>query len=195
MSSQARSDVYANNSQPEVRQHSNDQLPEVSQVGVPYNIRSPYEDYEYYEQTPPAVPNYQQHSESPNLSSQRSPNATVVASDGTRSPPPIEDGMEPSENLNQSSRPFSPTNTYRKSDLDSAGLESAYDNEKSVHQSVYSVGPVSSRGPSDPSEQHRMRRKVCGIAMKWCLVFTALILIAIIAVAVAVGVVFGTKHQ
>jgi hypothetical protein len=195
MSSQARSDVYADGSQPEVRSHSNDQLPEVSQVGVPYNARSPYEDYEYYEQTPPAVPKYQQNSESPYLSSQRSPNATVVASDGTRSPPPIEDGMEPREDPSRNSRPLSPPNTYRKSDIGSAGLESVYDNEKSVHQSVYSVGPVSSRGPNDPSKQHRMRRKVCGIAMKWCLVFTALILIAVIAVAVAVGVVFGTKHR
>ena len=103
--------------------------------------------------------------------------------------------MEPSEDPNHSFRPLSPPNTYRKSDLGLAGLESVYDNEKSVHKSVYSVDPVSSGGPNGPSKQHRMRRKVCGIAMKWCLVFTALILIAIIAAAVAIGVVFGTKHK
>jgi hypothetical protein len=32
------------------------------------------------------------------------------------------------------------------------------------------------------------------MAMKWCVVLTALILVAIIAVAVALGVVFGRKH-
>ena len=197
MSSQARSSVYANESVPEVRQHSNDQLPEVSQVGAPYSTIHPYEDYEFYEQTSPAAPEYQQRSASPQLSSRRSPNATALGSDGTRSPAPIGEGMEPNGDLNRNSRALSPLNTYRHSDIGSAGLESVHEKEgqKEVYQSAYTVDAVPYQQPDDPSEQHRLHRKVCGIAMKWCLIFTALILVAIIAVAVALGVVFGTKHK
>ncbi len=197
MSSQGRSSQYASESVPEVRQHSNDHLPEVSQVGVPFSAIHPYEDYEFYEQPPPAAPEYQQHSASPHLSSQRSPHLTGLGSDGTRSPPPVGEGLEPSRDPNRNSRPLSPSSTYRQSEVGSAGLESVYEKEgqKEVYQSIYPVGVVPYQQPHDPAEQQRKRRRVCGMAMKWCLVLTALILVAIIAVAVALGVVFGTKHS
>lgn len=67
----------------------------------------------------------------------------------------------------------------------SPGLESV--NEKEGEKEVCQ--------PRYFSEPERKRRIVCGMAMKWCAVLTALILVAIIAVAVALGVVFETRHS
>lgn len=197
MSSEGRSAVYAHERAPDLRQHSNDQLPEVSQVGAPYGAAHPYEDYEYFQQRSPAAAEYQQNSESPQLSSQWSPNGIAVGPNGTRSPPLIEAGMETSEDRDRSSRTLSNRNTYRQSDIGSAGLESVHEKEgqKEVYQSTYPVGTMSYQQPPDPTEQHRFRRKVCGINLTWCLIIIAMIMVAVIAVAVALGVVLGTKHK
>lgn len=185
MSSEGRS--YASEQINEARSHSNDHLPEVSHIGAPFSAKNRYEDYEFYEQHPPATPEYQQHSTSPHFSSPQSPGLT---SDGSRSPA---EGLEPSRDPN---RPLSPTSTYRQSQVGSAGLESVNEKEgeKEVYQNVYPVGMVPHQQPQYSSEPERKRRIVCGMAMKWCVVLTALILVAIIAVAVALGVVFGRKH-
>jgi hypothetical protein len=192
MSSEGRS--YASEQIPEVRSHSNDHLPEVSHVGAPFSPQNPYEDYEFYEQHPSAAPEYQQHSGSPHLSSPQPPGLT---SDGSRSPPPAAEGLEPNRDPNRNSRPLSPSSTYHQSQVGSAGLESVYEKEggKEVDQSVHPVGVVPCQQPQYSSEPERKRRIVCGMAMKWCVVLTALILVAIIVVAVALGVVFGTKHS
>ena len=76
-------------------------------------------------------------------------------------------------------------------------MESVYDKEgeKEAYKSVHPVNVVPYQQPQYPSEPERKRRMACGMAMKWCVALTALILVAIIAVAVALGVVFGTRHS
>jgi hypothetical protein len=192
MSSEGRS--YARKQVPEARSHSNDHLPEVSHVSAPFSAPNPYESYEFYEQHPPATPEYQQHSASPHLSS---PQSAGLASDGSRSPPPAAEGLEPNLDPNRDSRPLSSSSTHYQSQVGSAGLESVdeKEGEKEVYQSVRPAGVVPYQQPQYSSEPERKRRIVCGMAMKWCVVLTVLILVAIIAVAVALGVVFGTKHS
>ena len=191
MSSKGRS--YASEQIPKVRSHSNDHLPEVSHVGASFSAQNPYEDYEFYEQHHPAAPEYQQHSASPHLSSQQSP---VVASDGSSSPPPAAGGLEANRDPNRNSRPLSPSSTYHQSQVGSVGLESVYEKEgeKEAYKSVHPVSGVPGQQPQYSSEPERKRKTVCGMGLKWCVVLTVLILVAIIAVAVALGVVFGTRH-
>ena len=192
MLSEGRS--YASEQVPEVRPHSNNHLPEVSHVGAPFSAQNPYEDYEFYVQHPSATPEYQQHSASPYLSSPQFPG---LASAGSKLPAPAAEGLEPNRDPNWNARPLSPTSTHHQSRVGSAGLESVNEKEgeKEVYQSVHPVGVVPFQQPQYSSEPERKRRIVCGMAMKWCVVLTTLILVAIIAVAVALGVVFVTRHS
>jgi hypothetical protein len=65
--------------------------------------------------------------------------------------------------------------------------------EKEVIKNLaYLVNAAGSQ--SEEAGPHRKGR-VCGIPKTWFFVLAALVLIAIIAIAVACGVVFGTKHS
>lgn len=173
----------------EGRQHSNDQLPEVVEGRVQPNMQHPHEDFEYYEPPQPgAAPEYSQETSAPPFQSQQSTNPT---SERTSSPAAVDYFVQ---NPPQKERPLSPQSLARYSEISSPGLQNVYgrEGEKEVYQSTY---PVAATPTHSQFEQEERRRRICGLPKKWFLILAGLILLAIIAVAAALGAVFGTKHS
>ena len=171
----------------EGRSGSNDHLPEVHNAA--FSSQHPYEDFEFYEQ-PVQVPEYQQYSESPALS--QSGASPQVTSERTGSPPAA-DHIQVDPNRSTKDRPLSPSSTAQYSEVNS-GLQSVYEKEGEKEVIKNNAYPVDTVGQSEEAGPHR-KGKICGIPKIWFFILAALALIAIIAIAVACGVVFGTRHS
>lgn len=154
-------------------------LPEVAQY--------PYEDYER-PSNPPAQ-EYQRQStspshfvKSPNLTSEH---ATALA---------IGDGLEPC--FAPTDQPLPPSSGSIPRDH-SPGLQlvDEREGEKEVHHKAYPVTGVALDMPHHQQPEERRRKRICGINTTWFLLLVALIACAVIAIAIACGVVFGTKKK
>jgi hypothetical protein len=173
----------------EGRSGSNDHLPEVNHAA--FGSQHPYEDFEYYERPTAQVPEYQQYAESPARSQSGAP--PRVTSERASSPP-VADHIRTGPIGSARDRPLSPSSTAQYSEVNSPGLQSVYEKEgekEVIKNQAYAA--YSPNSQSQEAEPHRNGR-VCGIPKTWFFILAALVLIAIIAVAVACGVVFGTKH-
>jgi hypothetical protein len=170
---------------------SNDHLPEVHHAAI--SSQHPYEDFEYYKRpTSVQVPEYQQYAESPALSQ---PGASPRVTSERTSSPPVVDHIQTGSVGSAKERPLSPSSTAQYSEVNSPGLQSVYEKEgeKEVikNQAYATYAPRSQSGEAEP---HRSG-SICGVSKTWFFILAALVLLAIIAVAVACGVVFGTKHS
>jgi len=73
--------------------------------------------------------------------------------------------------------------------------------QQSYHQAYQQQSPYpqqyqqSFTQPQAHQQQPHQKKRVCGMSKKLCLVVVGLIALAVIAIAVACGVVFGSKHQ
>jgi hypothetical protein len=173
----------------EGRSHSNDHLPEVAYTG--YSAQHPYEDFEFYERPPAQVPEYQQYAESPALSqSGASPRLT---SERVGSPP-VGDHLQIEPDGTPKERPLSPSST-RYSEVNSPGLQSVYEKEGEKEVIKNNTYPVYAPGPQSQETEPQRKGRICGLPKLWFFILAILVLIAIIAIAVACGVVFGTKHS
>ena len=106
---------------------------------------------------------------------------------------PIADGLEVSQSyLAHSERAGSGATAEA---VTSPGLESIWSGE--ADKEVYSrVGtPSGYSNTSHPSTNARKKERICGVRRKWFFFIAALITCIIVAVAVALGVVFGTRHS
>jgi hypothetical protein len=104
---------------------SNDHLPEVHNTN--FSAQHPYQDFEYYEQPPPAqVPQYQQYAESPALS--QSGEAGRATGEHRRTPP-VADRIHTGTVGSPKDRPLSPSSTAQYSEVNSPGLQSVYEKE------------------------------------------------------------------
>ena len=168
---------------------SNDHLPEVARTG--FSAQHPYEDYEYYERPSAQVPEYQQYAESPALS--QSGASPQVASERANSPP-TQDNLQIGPGGTPKDRPLSPSSTARYSEVTS-GLQSVYEKEGEKEVIKNETHPVYPPGPRSQDAEPLRKGRVCGVPKAWFFGLAALVLIAIIAIAVACGVVFGTKHS
>lgn len=174
----------------EHRSGSNEQLPEVHHPGV--TAHHPYEDYEFYERPAAQVPEYQQYVESPALSqSGASPRLTSERA----SSPPLGEHLQIGPDGTPRDRPLSPSSTARYSEVNSPGLQSVYEKEGEKEVIKNQAYPVYVAGPRSHDEEPRRKSRICGMPKLWFFILSALLLIAIIAIAVACGVVFGTKHS
>jgi hypothetical protein len=174
----------------EGRSGSNDHLPEVHHAGL--SSQHPYEDFEFYERPPAQAPEYQQYAQSPALS--QSGASPRVTSERAASPPVV-DHIQTGPDGTPKDRPLSPSSTAHYSEVNSPGLQSVYEKEGEKEVIKNDAYPVYAAGPqSQEAEPHRKGR-ICGLPKVWFFILAALVLIAIIAIAVACGVVFGTRHS
>ena len=174
----------------EGRSGSNEHLPEVHHTG--FSAQHPYEDYEFYERPPAQVPEYQQYAESPALSqSGGSPRLTSERA----SSPPVQEHLQIGPDGTPKDRPLSPSSTARYSEVNSAGLQSVYEKEGEKEVIKPQAYPLYAGGPRSNDDEPMRKSRICGIPKTWFFLLAALVLIAIIAIAVACGVVFGTKHS
>lgn len=167
----------------------NDHLPEVARTG--YSAQHPYEDFEIYERPPAQAPEYQQYAESPALSQQ---GASPRRASERASSPPVEDHLQIGPDGVPNDRPLSPTST-RYSEVNSPGLQSVYEKEGEKEVIKYDVHPVYAQGPQSHDAESARKGRICGLPKLWFFILATLVLIAVIAAAVACGVVFGTKHS
>lgn len=174
----------------EGRSGSNDHLPEVHHTG--FAAQNPYEDYEFYERPPAPVPEYQQYAESPALS--QSGGSPRITSERASSPP-VQDHLQIGPDGTPKDRPLSPSSTARYSEVNSPGLQSVYEKEGEKEVIRHQSQPIYVQGPRSHDEEHPRKSRICGLSKLWFFGLAALVLIAIIAIAVACGVVFGTKHS
>jgi hypothetical protein len=174
----------------EGRSGSNDHLPEVHNPG--FSSQQPYEDFEFYERPPAQVPEYQQYTESPALS--QSGASPQVASERASSPP-VGDHIQIGPNGATKDRPLSPSSTAHYSEVNSPGLQSVYEKEGEKEVIKNQAYPVYVAGPQSQEADAHRKGRICGISKMWFFLLAALVLIAIIAIAVSCGVVFGTKHS
>lgn len=172
----------------EGQSHSSDHLPEVSHP--PFSSQHPYEDFEFYEQPPAQAPEYQQYAESPALS--QSGGSPQLASERVGSPPGG-DNLQIEPDRTPKERPLSPSST-RYSELDPSGLQSVYEKEGEKEVIKNNVYPVYAPGPQSQETEPQRKDRICGLPEWRFFTLAALVLVAIIAVAVPCGVVFGTKH-
>ena len=172
----------------EGRSGSNDHLPEVAPTG--FSSQHPYEDFEFYERQPAQVPEYQQYAESPALSQSASPQP-----DSQRvSSPPVVDNLQVGPDGIARDRPLSPSLTAHYSEVNSPGLQSVdeKEGEKEVIKNTY---PVYVAGPHSQEAETPRKSRICGLPKTWFFILAAAVLVAIIAIAAALGAVFGTKHS
>jgi hypothetical protein len=174
----------------EGRSGSNDHLPEVHNAA--FSSQHPYEDFEFYERPPVQVPEYQQYSESPALS--QSGASPQVTSERTGSPPAA-DHIQINPNRLTKDRPLSPSSTAQYSEVNSPGLQSVYEKEGEKEVIKNNAYPVIAAGLQPEEAGPHRKGRICGIPRMWFFILAALALIAIIAIAVACGVVFGTRHS
>jgi hypothetical protein len=173
----------------EGQSHSNDHLPEAVRTG--FSAQQPYEDFEFYQRPPAQVPEYQQHTESPAFSqSGASPRQTSEHA----SSPPVGDHLQIRSDGAPKDRPLSPTST-RYSEVNSPGLQSVYEKEGEKEVIKRDVYPTYAQGPQPQDARPPRKSRICGLPKLWFFILAALVLIAIIAVATACGVVFGTKQS
>jgi hypothetical protein len=174
----------------EGRSGSNDHLPEVHHAAL--SAQRPYEDFEFYERPPAQVPEYHQYVESPDLSqSGASPRVTSERAGS----PPVGDHIQTGPDGTPKDRPLSPSSTAHYSEVNSAGLQSVYEKEGEKEVIKNHSYPVYAAGSQQQEAELHRRGRVCGIPKVWFFTLAALVLVAIIAIAVACGVVFGTKHS
>jgi hypothetical protein len=176
----------------------NQHLPEVAYPGPRFSAQYPYEDYENYERpsNPPAQ-EYQRQSTSPSHFTQ-SPN---LASEHATAPA-IGDGLEPC--FAPTDQPPPPSSKAPYLEVYSPGQQSVNEREgeKEVYHKAYPATGVALDMPhhQQPTVQtqqpeERRRKRICGINITWFLLLVALIACAVIAIAVACGVIFGTKKK
>src|SRR5436305_509205 len=172
--------------------------PEVGRAGPRFSAQHPGEDYGYNERRPSNSPaqEYQRQSTSPPHFTQplnrTSEHATA----------PTEDSPEPCFARTDEPLPPSPKAPYIEAY--SPGLQSVHqrESEKEVHRKDYPVTHVALDMPhheqpilqTQPPDD-RQRKRICGVSILWFLLLVALIACAVIAVAAACGVVFGTKKK
>ena len=109
--------------------------------------------------------------------------------------PPAADYIQVEPNRSTKDRPLSPSSTAQYSEVNSPGLQSVYEKEGEKEVIKNNAYPVIAAGlQSEEAGPHRKGR-ICGIPRMWFFILAALALIAIIAIAVACGVVFGTRHS
>jgi hypothetical protein len=153
---------------------SSQHLPEVAHPGARFSAQHPGE-YNERPSNPPAH-EYQRQSISPShfIQSLNRTSGHATA--------PIEDRLEPGFARTDQPLPPSP---------------------KAPYLEIYSPGLQSALGVSHPEQptiqtqqpEERRRKRICGINIPWFLFLVALIVCAVIAVATACGVVFGTKKK
>jgi hypothetical protein len=188
----------------EGRSGSNDHLPEVAPIG--FSSQHPYEDFEFYERPPAQVPEYQQYAESPALSQSASPQpnsqrassqrvSSQQASSQRASSPPVVDNLQIGPDGTARDRPLSPSSTAHYSEVNSPGLQSVdeKEGEKEVIKNI--AYPVYIAGPRSQETETLQKARICGLPKMWFFILTALVLVAIIAIAAALGAVFGTRHS
>jgi hypothetical protein len=167
-------------------------LPEVARSGPRFSAQYPYEDYEHYERpsNPPTQEYQRQSIQSPNLTSEH---ATA---------PAIEDGLEPY--FVPADQPRPPSSKAPYSEIYFPGLQSVSEREgeNEVHHKAYPVTGVAldmphHQQPTIQAQQpeERRRKRICGINILWLLLLVALVACAVIAIATACGVIFGTKKK
>ena len=91
-------------------------------------------------------------------------------------------------------RPLSPSSTAQYSEVNSPGLQSVYEKEGEKEVFKNQTYAVHVAGSGQPEAEADRRGRICGIPKTWFFLVAALVLVAI-AVAVACGVVFGTRHS
>jgi hypothetical protein len=198
----------------EGRSGSNDHLPEVAPSG--FSSQHPYEDFEFYERPPAQVPEYQQYAESPALSQSASPQpnsqwassqqassqrassqraSSQQASSQRASSPAVVDNFQIGPDGTARDRPLSPSSTAHYSEANSGGLQSVDEKEgdKEVIRNI--AYPVYIAGPHSREVETVRKGRICGLPKMWFFILAALVLVAIIAIAAALGAVFGTKHS
>jgi hypothetical protein len=168
---------------------SNDHLPEVHNAA--FSSQHPYEDFEFYERPPVQVPEYQQYSEPPALSH---PGASPQMTSERTGSPPVADHIQIEPNRSTKDRPLSPSSTAQYSEVNSPGLQSVYEKEGEKEVTKNNAYPVNVVGSQSEDAGPRQKGGICGIPKMWFFILAALVLTAIIAIAVACGVVFGTRH-
>jgi hypothetical protein len=173
----------------EGRSGSNDHLPEVAPSG--FNSQQPYEDFEFYERPPSQVVEYQHNIESPTISQSASPqpNSQRVSS------PPVVDNLQVGPDGIARDRPLSPSLTAHYSEVNSPGLQSVNEKEGEKEVIKNTAHPVYIAGPNSREAETLRNGRICGLQKTWFFILTALALIAIIAIAAALGAVFGTRHS
>jgi hypothetical protein len=174
----------------EDRSGSNGHLPEVHNTA--FSAQHPYEDFEFYERPPGQIPEYQQYADSPALS--QSGASPQVASERTGSLPAA-DHIQVEPNRSTKDRPLSPSSTAQYSEVNSPGLQSVYEKEGEKEVIKNNVYPVNAAGLQSEEAGFHRRGRICGIPKMWFFLLAALVLMAIIAIAVACGVIFGTRHS
>lgn len=174
----------------EGRSGSNDHLPEVHNAA--FSSQHPYEDFEFYERPPAQAPEYQQYVESPALSqSGASPHATSERA----SSPPVADAIQVGPHGSVKDRPLSPSSTAQYSEVNSPGLQSVCEKEGEKEVIKDQTYPAYAAESQQHDADGQRKARICGIPKMWFFFLAALVLIAITAIAVACGVVFGTKHS
>lgn len=97
-------------------------------------------------------------------------------------------GVSQQGSLTRETEPPSSTTTAQPPVIGSPGLESVVStDEKEVYNAT--------GDPSAPSPAHPPRKRICGLRKKWFLVATGLATCIIVALAIALGVVFGTRNS
>jgi hypothetical protein len=154
----------------------NQHLPEVVHSGPCFSAQYPYEDYEDYRRpsNPPTQENQRQPTTPPHFikSLNLTPeHATALA---------IGDGLEPC---------FAPTERPGQQSVNER------EGEKEVHHKADPATGVVLDMPHNQQPEERRRKRICGINITWFLLLVALIACAVIAIAAACGVIFGTKKM
>ena len=109
--------------------------------------------------------------------------------------PPAADHIQVDPNRSAKDRPLSPTSTAQYSEVNSPGLQSVYEKEGEKEVIKNNAYAVNAAGLQSEEAGPYRKGRICGIPKMWFFIFTALVLIAITAIAVACGVVFGTRHS
>jgi len=172
----------------EGRSGSGDHLPEVAPSR--FSSQQPYEDFEFYERPPSQAPEYQQYVEYRTISQSASPQPNSQRA----SSPPVADNLHLGPDGTSRDRPLSPSLTAHYSEVNSPGLQSVdeKEGEKEVIKNTY---PVYVAGPHSQEAETPRKSRICGVPKTWFFILAAAVLVAIIAIAAALGAVFGTKHS
>jgi len=178
----------------EGRSGSNDHLPEVAPSG--FNSQHPYEDFEFYERPPSQVPEYQQYAESSTISQSASPqpNSQRVSSQRASSPPVV-DNFRVGPDGTTRDRPLSPSLTAHYSEVNSPGLQSVDEKEGEKEVIKNTTHPVYIAVPHSREAETPRKGRICGLQKTWFFILAAVVLVAIITIAAALGAVFGTRHS
>jgi len=178
----------------EGRSGSNDHLPEVAPIR--FSSQQPYEDFEFYERPPSQVVEYQHNIESPTISQSASPQPNSQRTSTLRaSSPPVVDYLQVGPDGIARDRPLSPSLTAHYSEVNSPGLQSVDEKEGEKEVIKNTPYPIYIAGPHSQEAETLRKARICGLQKTWFFILAAAVLVAIIAIAAALGAVFGTKHS